>query len=324
MKKKFSCLVYIILSSCLTVSFVFAENETIEVQTEFVEATMTVDGIERDYLLYKPDDLPNFKIPLVILLHGASSDAQVMAERTPYRVWLEIADREKLLVVLPNGTRSRIGRTWNDCRGDSTSNSTVDDVGFISDLIDHLAEQDGVDPKRVYVSGTSNGGHMTTRLAFEIPDKIAAIAPVVAGVPAVPCTKAKGPMSVLFINGTNDPLKPYEGGKVGPFGLGGRGTVLSAQKANQFWLKKNKMQAVEQIREFPDLYKNDNSVIQSKVYTDPQARKEVIEYTVIGGGHAEPSIKVQYPFYVQWILGQQNHDLEMAEIVWAFFKEKSL
>ena len=89
--------------------------------------------------------------------------------------------------------------SWNDCRGDTTTNPATDDVRFIVELAAAMADL-LIDENRIYVSGTSNGGHMSFRLAIEAGEKFAAIAPVVAALPAVQMLATDTHVALLLIN----------------------------------------------------------------------------------------------------------------------------
>lgn len=106
----------------------------------------------------------------MIVLHGHGLSSQVVFGRghvnAPMQVWLEIADREQLLVIAPDGVKASDNRSgWNDCRADASTNPTMDDVGFIGALIDKAIDEQGADPARVYVIGASNGGAIGGALA---------------------------------------------------------------------------------------------------------------------------------------------------------------
>jgi hypothetical protein len=89
-------------------------------------------GIERDYLLYTPANLPAGPVPLVVVLHGGSQDAaKTASEVLPTFAWRLIAEREKILVAFPNGLMNQ----WNDCRSDTTNRTSANDTAFVSDLI---------------------------------------------------------------------------------------------------------------------------------------------------------------------------------------------
>lgn len=291
--------------------------------------TIVVEGVTRTYDYYVPKDLGSSSIPLVFLLHGGGSNTDDLTGesgfKAPYKVWMEIADTEKFIIVYPEGTNNSFGEPgWNDCRADATSNPAVNDVGFIDALINQFSSLFNIDTNRIYASGTSNGGHMSLRLALELSNKIAAVAPVVAAMPASSCCSGPvHPISVLFMNGTDDPLLPYNGGEVAP-GIGGCGTVLSAQESVDFWVAFNKTGSSPVTIDFPDINTEDSSTVKSMTYSNGLEGTQVILYEVSGGGHVEPSIQEQYASFLEDLLGKQNHDIEMAKEIWNFFKNKTL
>src|SRR5437879_851830 len=94
-------------------------------------------------------------------------------------------------------------------------------------MVDTLLTEIGVDRGRVFATGISRGGHMAFRLALEAPSRFRAVAAVAANVPAPENFKCKpagqGTSSVMIMNGTKDPLNPFDGGEVKLFGLFRRG-----------------------------------------------------------------------------------------------------
>ena len=140
-----------------------------------------VDGVERSYYLHLPPAYKSsLKLPLVLVLHGGGKgDGLTPAKHLGFT---SLADSNNFIVVYPNG----IDGYWRDGRGYThrgKRDTSVDDVGFISKLIDHLVRENKTDPKRVYVTGISNGGMMTLRPGCELSSKLAAIAPIAASIP---------------------------------------------------------------------------------------------------------------------------------------------
>lgn len=179
--------------------------------------------LERTYLIHIPPSYDKTKpIPLLIVLHGGGGTGKNMVKLTQGG-FDKLSDKEGFVVVYPNG----IEKHWNDGRsGEETGyrvhKENLDDVGFISTLIDYLIKELNIDPKRVYVTGMSNGAIMSYRLACELTEKIAAIAPVTGNMPQniYPSCSPLRPISVLAINNVNDPLMPWAGKDItGPFGL---------------------------------------------------------------------------------------------------------
>ena len=286
-----------------------------------------VDGQQRSYDLYVPSKVGNQSRPLVLMFHGHFGSSDVMTgangKKAPYKLWLEIAEKENILVAVPNGENgSDDKRGWNDCRADSTTNPTTDDVKFTLQLIDAIHQQFPVDRSRIYATGTSNGGNMVLRLAMEVPDTFAAVAAIVASNPMQSeCKEKRRPIPVLFMNGTDDPLLPYLGGEVGD-SKHGRGKALSTPLSVDYWLKVNGLRNDPVKYDFPDLDKNDKSTVTRLSYGTGKHINEVVLYKVLHGGHTEPSRKEHYRRLYKRIVGSQNYDIEMAEEVWQFFKAK--
>lgn len=163
-------------------------------------ASLTVGGRKRTYLRYRPASAGP-SAPLVIVLHGGVGTGR-QAEAS--YGWDAEADKGGFLVAYPDG----VNRTWNaseDCCG-VAARDNVDDVGFITQLV---AAIPSVDPRRVYVTGISNGALLAYRLACET--KIfAAIGPV-AGTMINSCA-SPAPLSIIHIHGESDPTIPYNGG----------------------------------------------------------------------------------------------------------------
>jgi polyhydroxybutyrate depolymerase len=295
----------------------------------FTDHAITVDGATRYCDYYIPQDAGASLSPLLFLLHGGGSSKEDLTgasgHKAPYRIWMDIADTEKVIIVYPQGTMNSMEALgWNDCRSDATTNPTRNDVAFIDALIDHFSSSFAIDPNRVYATGTSNGGHLSLRLALELSDRIAAVAPVAAAMPERSgCRSPHNPVSVLFMNGTEDPLLPYGGGEVAPE-IGGRGTVLSTQASVEFWTDVNRTDATAAVVDFPDINVLDGTTVKRITYANGIGGAQVILYEVSGGGHMEPSIREQYSAVAELYLGRQNHDIEMAREIWNFFKDKTL
>jgi polyhydroxybutyrate depolymerase len=166
--------------------------------------SMDVGGVKRSYILHRPSGGSAARMPLVIVLHGGFGTG---AQAEHAYGWDQTADANDFLVAYPDG----VSRSWNaGACCNPAMKSAVDDVAFIAELVRHLEQAQGVDPQRVFVTGISNGGAMTYRLACEHPFAIAAIGPVAASLVA-PC-ESPAPVSVLAIHGLEDRNIPFQGG----------------------------------------------------------------------------------------------------------------
>lgn len=286
------------------------------------------EGLKRTYDLYLPDNRPGSKSPLVLLLHGHMGDADVMTgenrKKAPYKLWLKIAEREGWMVLIPDGEwGSDKHRGWNDCRADAKTNPKLDDVTFLTALIDSVATRYPVDTKRLYAHGTSNGGNMVYRLAQESGGRFRAMAAVVAAMPEHnKCRAPEYPVSILIMNGVDDPILPYEGGAVGrrKSDKRDRGSVLSTEQTVAYWVKRNGISDEPVVIDLPDVDTSDGSRIRLIRCAGGKNDTEVVLYEVLGGGHTEPSLSQHYGRLYRWIVGPQNRDVEMAEEVWKFFE----
>ncbi len=276
----------------------------------------------RRYHVFAPPRSATETRPLVVLLHGNGGNADQLIGRdgktAPFKRWLDLASRERLFLLIPDGTEPAGGeRGWNDCRGDARTNPTADDVGFIVSLLDDLTPQ-GVDRARVFVNGISNGGHLALRLAIERGELFRAVAPVVASMPASSeCPPPTRPVSVLFINGTRDPIMPFDGGVVAT-GTS-RGTVLSTRAAMDLWRQVNGVTDAEVERALPDSFPTDRCTVAEVSSRTGWPTVKLLR--VDEGGHTEPSPTERYSsaFLLVAGTGRQNGDLEMAEEAWRFF-----
>jgi len=175
--------------------------------------TLTHDGVLREYNVHAPSGYPFASaVPLVVDIHGFSSDN---AQQQALSGWSAKADAIGALVAYPNG----LDNSWNAgvCCGTSATND-VDDVGFIRAMVAAIEAEANVDASRIYVTGLSNGGAMTHRLACEAADVFAAAAPLAFPTPyddfATECQPSRA-IPVLLIMGLTDVLIPYEDGAFG-------------------------------------------------------------------------------------------------------------
>lgn len=279
-------------------------------------------GTERDYHLYIPENPIN--APVVMLFHGNGSNNNeilgITNVKAPYKVWLDIAEQEDLILIVPNGSEGTDGKNgWNDCRADAEGNPNSNDVLFANHLIDMAIEQYQANASKVFAVGTSNGGHMAIRLAQEIPDKLKAFASIVAANPVnTQCTNSTIPISALIINGTEDPFLPYEGGPM----ASSRGEVYSTEETIAYWVDRNNTNIAPVINNLANTDETDNCTVTTYLYENGTNNTEVALYTVVGGGHTEPSIRERYSNLFKIIVKEQNGDIEMAYEVWNFFKTK--
>lgn len=177
------------------------------------ERRLTHRGSVRTFVVRAPQGLTRTAapVPVVIVLHGGGGNAANAEQMSGFT---RLVERERIIVVYPNGTGRRADRllTWNavHCCGRAMTQS-VDDVGFIDAMLDTLAAHHPIDPARLYITGMSNGAMLTHRLARELRHRPAAIAPVVGALFGDE-GPAAGPVSAIIFNGLRDTSVPAQGG----------------------------------------------------------------------------------------------------------------
>ena len=285
------------------------------------QSIQTADGT-RTYLLLQP--AASGPRPLVVLLHGHMGSAKQALTLGPLAAWNAISAREGVLVAALDGVKGPDGHTgWNDCRGDASGNPKTDDVAFVKAVVERLVREAHADPKRVYLMGMSNGAMMTLRLALQLDPAPAAFC-AVCGLMTLdggPCGgAAPRPIPALLIEGTADPLVPFDGGQV-HFFKKLRGGVVSAQRTVDFWREANGLERAQPVEtRFPHLDKDDPT--RAETYLWGTGARQVAFIRIEGGGHAEPTRSHPYGALYRAFTGKQNHDFESAEEAWSFFKSK--
>ncbi len=270
-----------------------------------------VDGRHREYLLHVPDACAASEepVPLVLVLHGGGGTARA-TRRT--MGWDALARREGFIVAYPQGYE----RHWNDGRGDlavPTVQEGVDDVKFLSTLVEHLAGELPIDRRRVYSTGASNGAMMSFRLAVDAPGLLAAISTQIGNLPKEHESKTPEPIPVMMINGTEDPLVPWHGGHVTVFGKR-RGAILSAPATAAWWVARNGIDAeAAEMVELDDADPDDGTRVERVTWRGEGP--EVVLYRVVGGGHTVPGGRQYLP---ERVIGRTSRDIDALPLVWEF------
>ena len=190
------------------------EIPKVAIQPVDIVQTLTVQGMERTYFLHIPSGLNNQQaVPLVFVFHGLQESS---AFARIYSGLDQIANVNGFVVVYPEGSGDSSARSWNagGCCGYAKQNN-VDDSAFIRAIIEDVGTIIKIDPKRVYAAGFSNGALLSYRLACEMSDTFAAVAPVAGVLVHSPCEPAQ-PVSLIDVHGMTDTVVPFDGGGFNP------------------------------------------------------------------------------------------------------------
>ncbi len=278
--------------------------------------TITVGGLKRTYRTYVPRGLAK-GAPLVLVMHGAGENGALIRIETGYG-FERLADEHGFALVYPNAYEGY----WNVCNiaGDVSANGfAIDDVGFLTGLVDKLAGEIGGDPGRVFAAGSSRGGFMAFRLALEAPSRFRAVAAVSANVPSPENFKCKpvgqGTSSVMIMNGTEDPLVPFDGGPVGLFGLFYKmGKVRSSRESGQYFADLNHIAGTPERNETMVA----DGVRVEQVLWRNSSKAEVELVAIHGGGHGIPQPYRRHPRG----LGPSPREPNGPAVIWAFFERQ--
>jgi len=301
------------LCACLILVSLFDADCT-QASRRDTRESITVDGRERTYDLHVPSSYDGSKsVPLVLVLHGRLGTGEGQ-ERLGHMD--KTSDEHGFIAVYPDG----LDRSWADGRGSRPSDKKgVNDVRFLSELLATLESQYKIDRGRVYVTGMSNGGFMSARLACDLSGKLAAVAIVAASISsntAAACNPGK-PISVLILQGTADPLVPFEGGRLGK--NGDRGEILSHGAAVQRFTAMNHCSSDPARKHIPDTT-NDGTSVDIAIYSGCASGAEVRSYAILNGGHTWPGGVSYLPGL---IIGKTSSNLNASETIWEFFATHS-
>lgn len=266
--------------------------------------SLEVGGRTRTAIVHVPPGyVAGARVPLVLFFHGGGGSG-AQAERA-YGM-NPIADRERFIVVYPNGTSAGSPLlTWNaaDCCAYAYEND-VDDVGFVAALLDRLEDDYAIDPDRVYATGMSNGAMMTYRLGCEMAGRFAALAPV-SGAQNDPSCSPAAPLSVVVFHGKQDQHVPYYGGYGPASAYPHYDTPVSS--AISLWVARDGCATT------PETVTSASGNIVTDTYSGGVGGSEVVLYTINDGGHAWPGSNGSVTGDVP------NEEIDASELIWAFF-----
>lgn len=275
------------------------------VQAQLVTDSIEIDGHYRTFHYNKPKD-DRTGGSLIFILHGSGgSGVQAMTRASGLE---SLSAKENLLVVYPDGFR----HFWNECRKASNAEANTLDINegeFFKAIIAHFKKNYGIDQSHVFVAGFSGGGHMAYKLGLTMPDQFRAIAGIVANLPDSSfsdCQPVNKPIPVLIINGTNDPVNPYEGGEMF-VNNASFGKVLSTEDNFHYWARIAGYTGNPKREKLPDTDPQDQKTIESYTYKEKN-KPEIRLLKVIGGKHDYPNDIDVYVYAWQFFRKQFNQE----------------
>lgn len=260
------------------------------IETGLFDETITYDGLQREYLLYIPENFTGSEpVPILFSLHGAGGTKESQYELSQFNV---LADSENFILITPEATGINGGNLtfWNQ----QSDPGRADDVGFIDALIDEIDNRYNIDLDRIYIAGSSNGAFMTLEIACQLNDRIAAAAAVKGYMSSDQISNCNPthPTPIIQMHGTTDPLVPYSG----------------LDPTIQFWTTFNQTDANPLVTTLPDIDSNNGNTVNRYLYANGTNGVEIEHLEVINGGHdwfGEPGT---------------NYDINASIEAWLFFE----
>jgi len=260
------------------------------------------DGEERTFVYYIPDSWnASSEHPLLIVLHGLTQSGNGIMNITGFN---DISETDDFIVCYPDG----INASWN---ADMNSlNSEVDDLGFVEELVNYFELNFNTNPRKRYLSGFSNGGFLSHKIASESDMCIAGIASVSGNMSTTTYENFDPiyPTSVLHIHGTSDAVVPYNGGA---------STGASVDDVLTLWQNFLSCNTDPQMQAMPNPNFFDLSYPERYTYQNCNGA-ELEHIKVIGGGHQWPGIET-----LVGGLGTINMDFYSPQVIWDFLNGKS-
>ncbi|HWY19857.1 MAG TPA: PHB depolymerase family esterase [Candidatus Acidoferrum sp.] len=312
-----------------------------ESQKHDAQEELEINEHTRTYVVHLPQGYDSQQhYPVVILLHGRDQDAAEMARLTHFN---EFADKDSIIAVYPNAANGRwaagTGQPPPYRRGPYRRRGIYgpgypppgqrpdagerrqgahgpEDMPFLHRMLDKLATHYSVDTRRIYAVGLGEGGFMALRMGCNMADRVAAIAVVGAAMPKTLNCIPSRPIPVLLINGTDDPIVHYDGGRY----KDGLLHLLSAEDSAKEWARLNRCSEKPTESKLPSLQKGGRD---TKVYLFDGCREnaQVALYAVKDGGHTWPGGE-QYMSEKE--VGKTSNALNANETIWSFLVTRKI
>ncbi len=277
------------------------------------EIDLHVDGTRREFRVHLPPCYDHCRpLPVILAFHGMSANAKLLQRFVELDM---AADKYGYITVYPDGTG--VGPLKGFKAGSSQGkreSRKPDDVIFTHALLDQLERTLCIDHRRIYATGLSNGAMMCYRLAVEMPQRIAAIAPVSGALGRGVCLPSC-PISVMHFHGTCDDVLPF----CGPHEKG-----LFAQDYHpvpctiKFFAKAAGCSDNADVEEQLNAV-DDGTTVVTTSYSNPETGIEVVLVKICGGGHQWP----QQPIGLKY-LGRATAEINANEQMCCFFQRHAL
>ena len=279
--------------------------------------SLSLDGYSRTYTVFEPSNYRNQKaVPLVVMLHGVGGTGAGIIKETG---WGRKAEQNGFLVVFPDALRPYPDaeasflinpQVWNDgSRRGSELLQRVNDVKFLSLMLDQMAKSYNVDPNAIFLTGFSNGASLGFKTVTELPGRFKAFAAVSGHYwQGDDKSKIAVPTPTLLIVGTADPLNPFDGGTIQlPWGSFASPPLMETMTN---WAKKNGFRGnMETVSDISGV-----KILKAA----GEGRAPIQAYIIEGLGHLWPGGEPMFP---EAYIGKDPDKVQATDLIWKFFSK---
>ncbi len=258
------------------------------------EAQILSGGTARHFLLHVPPSYNGSPIPLVFNFHGYGSNS---TQEQNLSGMSQKADEAGFIVVYPDGLVSypeTVRQAWYTGPGEQGDT----DRQFVRDLIEYLSGMYTIDPKRIYATGISNGGGMTDRMACDLADVIASVAPVAGAFSLREDCNPSRAVPVLAFHGLDDHITSYAGDE--PY-------APPIEDWAAGWARRNECISGPELSAPVD-------TVTVRTWTGCKENADVILYTLEDHGHSWPGSSIM-PGSIT------SQAVDATDVMWDFFVE---
>ncbi|MBT1703168.1 prolyl oligopeptidase family serine peptidase [Fulvivirgaceae bacterium PWU20] len=303
----------LLVLSCAVVWYAYRWN----VFHPLKQGKVVVGGLERTFVYHVPKKLKG-RPKLIMGYPGTKMTAGLMQVFTGHE-FDELADRdENAIIVYLQGYKSN----WNDCRKVAPYPSkklNIDDVAFTEKVISYFADNYSIDKHEVFAVGFSNGGSMVMKLAKLKPEWFKGFAAIGTNLPEDSnndCTAVNQPVSLIYINGEEDPIVPFRGGRIILDG-DDFGVVKSAEETLMYWLNSSQCDINDfSVKPFHTSKSSKEITAYQYNYHSPATGKRISFVRITDGGHTIPNRNFRIPITK---LGAMNKEVDAPVLIWDFF-----
>ncbi len=254
---------------------------------QLISDSLLIEGHYRSFH-YKTPSQTLQRPGLIFVLHGSGGTGPGMV--TTAANMEQQANAANTLVVYPDGYK----RYWNECRKASpavANQENINEQAFFEGMIQYFRRRYQIDPGHVFTVGTSGGGHMAYKLALTMPTAFKAITAIIANLPDttnLDCVPSGKAVAMMIVNGTLDPINPYNGGVVILGKNMNMGAVRSTDRTLAYWAELARYEGQPTREALPDTDPTDGKTIERFTYKQP-GKPEIVLLKVTGGKHDYPN-----------------------------------